>query len=90
MTPARPRSRRMPRLRVKMAKPGISISVSSSPSCSINSDSNFSSGLSVVVVVVVVVLLLVVFLLGSVVLAVVDCVGFSCGGAGGLGGAMLG
>ena len=58
----------IPRLRVNTAKPGIFISVSSSPSSAISSDSNFSSGLSVVVVVVAGGLLVVVFLVVEVTL----------------------
>ena len=58
----------IPRLRVNTAKPGIFISVNSSPSSAISSDSNFSSGLSVVVVVVAGGLLVVVFLVVEVTL----------------------
>ena len=57
-----------PRLRVKMAKPGIFMSVNSSPSSAISSASNFSSGLSVVVVVVAGGLLVVVLLVVEVTL----------------------
>ena len=51
---------RIPRLRVRTAKPGNSILVISSPSSEINSASNFSSALCVVVVVVAGALLVVV------------------------------
>ena len=43
---------RIPMVKVKIATPGSSMLVNSSPSSAINSDSNFSSGLMVVVVVV--------------------------------------
>ena len=70
----------IPRLRVNTAKPGIFISVNSSPSSAISSDSNFSSGLSVVVVVVAGGLLVVVFLVVEVTLEAGLAVAWPTGG----------
>ena len=69
-----------PRLRVNIANPGILMSVSSSPSSAISSDSNFSSGLSVVVVVVAGGLLVVVLLVVEVTLEAGLAVAWATGG----------